>query len=47
MDFNLPEELQMLKENLRRFVDPALIPLERQTNAAIHSLPRVRDTPAR
>jgi acyl-CoA dehydrogenase len=31
MDFNLPEELQMLKANLRRFVDNELIPIERET----------------
>jgi acyl-CoA dehydrogenase len=31
MDFNLPEELQMLKTNLRRFVDNELIPIERDT----------------
>lgn len=30
MDFNLPEELQMLKETVRRFVDRELIPLERE-----------------
>lgn len=30
MDFNLSEELQMLKETIRRFVDKELIPLERE-----------------
>ena len=30
MDFNLPEELRMLKETVRRFVDRELIPLERE-----------------
>ena len=30
MDFNLPEELQILKETVRRFVDKELIPLERE-----------------
>ena len=30
MDFNLPEELQLLKETVRRFVDKELIPLERE-----------------
>ena len=30
MDFDLPEELQMLKETVRRFVDKELIPLERE-----------------
>src|ERR1700680_355497 len=29
MDFELPEELRLLKENVRRFVDRELIPLER------------------
>ncbi len=31
MSFELPEELQMLKETLRRFVDKELIPIERET----------------
>ncbi len=31
MDFNLPEELQMLKDTVRRFVDKELIPIEMQT----------------
>jgi len=31
LDFDLPEELQMLKENLRRFVDTELIPIETST----------------
>src|SRR5688500_12006641 len=30
MDFELPEELRLLKDNLRRFVDKELIPLERE-----------------
>ena len=30
MDFNLPEELQMLKETVRRFVEKELMPLERE-----------------
>jgi acyl-CoA dehydrogenase len=30
MDFELPEELRLLKENIRRFVDRELIPLERE-----------------
>src|SRR4030088_3392622 len=28
MDFELPEELRLLKENIRRFVDRELIPLD-------------------
>lgn len=31
MDFQLPEELRMLKETLRRFVDSEMIPVERDT----------------
>lgn len=31
MDFTLPEELQMLREQLRRFVDEDMIPFERET----------------
>ena len=34
MDFELPEELRMFKESLRRFVNNELIPVERQTVAA-------------
>jgi acyl-CoA dehydrogenase len=30
MDFNLPEEIQILKDTVRRFVDKELIPLERE-----------------
>jgi len=30
MDFNLPDEIQILRETVRRFVDRELIPLERQ-----------------
>jgi acyl-CoA dehydrogenase len=31
MDFDLPDELRMFKDSLRRFVDNELIPIERQT----------------
>jgi acyl-CoA dehydrogenase len=34
MDFELPEELRMLRATLRRFVDSELIPIERQTVTA-------------
>src|SRR5262249_60549511 len=34
MDFQLPEELRMFKETLRRFVNNELIPVERQTVTA-------------
>ena len=30
MDFELPEELRLLKDNLRKFVDKEMIPLERE-----------------
>jgi len=30
MDFELPEELRLLKDNLRKFVERELIPLERE-----------------
>ena len=31
MEFQLPEELRMFKDSLRRFVNNELIPIERQT----------------
>ena len=31
MDFTLPEELRMLRENIRRYVDKEMIPIERET----------------
>jgi acyl-CoA dehydrogenase len=31
MDFNLPEELKLLKDTLRRYVDAEMIPVEKQT----------------
>ena len=43
MDFDLPEELQMLKDNLRRFVDTELIPIERGTNDGTDFLPGVQE----
>ena len=43
MDFDLPEELQMLKDNLRRFVDTELIPVERETNDGTDFLPGVQE----
>jgi acyl-CoA dehydrogenase len=44
MDFNLPEELQMLKDNLRRFVDTELIPIELQTLENNEMKPDIRAT---
>ena len=43
MDFELPEELKMLKDNLRRFVDNELIPIERETNDGVDFLPGVKE----
>src|SRR5947208_14973796 len=34
MDFQLPEELRMFKDSLRKFVNNELIPIERQTVSA-------------
>ncbi len=39
MDFNLPEELQMLKETVRRFVDEELIPLEAEFRPEADPMP--------
>ena len=44
MDFELPEELRLLKENIRRFVDRELIPLERQV---VHDIQLQKDLPGR
>ena len=43
MDFELPEELRMLKENLRRFVDRELIPIEgKSLDAEMKLKPEIR-----
>lgn len=39
MDFELPEELRMLKETVRRFVDRELIPLEREFRPETEEMP--------
>ena len=39
MDFNLPEELQLLKETVRKFVDRELIPLERECRPEGEEMP--------
>jgi acyl-CoA dehydrogenase len=39
MDFNLTEELQMLKETVRRFIDKEVIPLEREFRAEGEEMP--------
>ncbi|MEA2984539.1 MAG: hypothetical protein QOD94_793 [Alphaproteobacteria bacterium] len=43
MDFHLPEELRMLKETVRRFVDSELIPVERETCVGDELKPEWRD----
>ncbi len=42
MDFELPEELQMLKQQLRRFVDREIIPIEREAYDGPDLKPDVR-----
>jgi acyl-CoA dehydrogenase len=44
MDFELPEELRLLKENIRRFVDRELIPLEREV---VNDIKLQKDLPQR
>ncbi|MGH7888101.1 MAG: acyl-CoA dehydrogenase family protein, partial [Candidatus Binatia bacterium] len=39
MDFNLPEELQLLKDTVRKFVDRELIPLERECRPEGEDMP--------
>jgi acyl-CoA dehydrogenase len=39
VDFNLPEELQVLKDTVRRFVDRELIPLERECRPEGEDMP--------
>ena len=43
MDFKLPEELQMLQQNLRRYVDNEMIPYERETLDGIELKPQWRE----
>jgi acyl-CoA dehydrogenase len=43
MDFNLPEELQMLKDTLRKFVDKELIPIEMHTLENMELKPDIRE----
>src|SRR3989337_2828001 len=42
MDFELPEELKMLQEQLRRFVDKEIIPIERDAYEGPDMKPEVR-----
>ena len=43
MDFDLPDELVLLKDNLRRFVDRELIPIERQVCDGHKIKPEMRE----
>ena len=43
MDFNLPEELQMLKDTVRKFVDKELIPVEMHTIENMELKPDIRE----
>ncbi len=43
MDFRLPEELQMLKETVRRFVDQELIPIEMHSCEGNELKPEIRE----
>ena len=42
MDFELPEELRILKETVRRFVDREIIPIEREAYDGYELKPDVR-----
>lgn len=42
MDFELPEDLRMMKEQLRRFVDNEIIPIEREAYAGPDLKPHIR-----
>ncbi|HEU4341110.1 MAG TPA: acyl-CoA dehydrogenase family protein, partial [Candidatus Binatia bacterium] len=42
MDFRLPEELQMLKDTVRKFVDQELIPIEMQSQQNNELKPEIR-----
>ena len=43
MDFNLPEELQMLKDTVRKFVDHELIPIEMHSQENNELKPEIRE----
>ncbi|MEK9645802.1 MAG: acyl-CoA dehydrogenase [Alphaproteobacteria bacterium] len=43
MEFDLPEELRMLKETLRRFIDKEVIPIEREAYAGPEMVPAIRE----
>ena len=43
MDFSLPEELQMVKETVRRFVAKELIPIEMHSQEDNKLKPEIRE----
>ena len=43
MDFELPEEMRMLKETLRRFIDNEVIPIEREAYDGPEMVPAIRE----
>ncbi len=43
MDFELPEELRMMKDTLRRFIDTEVIPIEREAYDGHEMVPEMRD----
>jgi acyl-CoA dehydrogenase len=43
MDFDLPDELQMLKQPVRQFVDRELIPIEMDSQENNELKPDIRD----
>ncbi len=42
MDYALPEELRMMKETLRRFIDNEVIPIEREAYVGPEMVPEIR-----
>lgn len=42
MDFELPEDLRMMKETLRRFIDAEVIPIEREAYDGHEMVPEIR-----
>jgi len=42
MDYELPEELRMMKETLRRFIDNEVIPIEREAYDGHEMVPEIR-----
>ncbi len=43
MDHELPEELRMMKQTLRRFIDNEVIPIEREAYDGPEMVPEIRE----